>query len=149
MTPRLRDANAPARRAQRARWQSSVLAALKRDDHFRSAQQLHLDLHTTFATSIALTTVYRILRRLTTQQIVETQRAENDELLYRIRDDSGHHHYLLCRTCGRAERFAVEPFERRIDSFASAHGYADIDHRIDIYGTCAECHAGSSRPTKT
>ena len=85
--------------------QQAVLELLGRSEHFRSAQQLHLEIHQHQTTRIGLSTVYRILRTLAERNIVETQRAEDGEALYRLRTTPGHCHYLLCRRCGRAVGF--------------------------------------------
>ncbi|MCU1642829.1 MAG: Fe2+/Zn2+ uptake regulation protein [Nocardia sp.] len=117
---------------------------MRRDDRFRSAQQLHADLRATPTLSAGLTSVYRILRILTDQQVVEVQRAEDGEFLYRLRDNDRHHHHLLCRICGRAEEFTLDDLEHHTDRIAGQHRYADVTHHIDLYGTCPECLGGQN-----
>ncbi|MFX0578931.1 Fur family transcriptional regulator [Nocardia nepalensis] len=119
--------------------QRVILDALRRDDRFRSAQQLHADLRLSSTIGIGLTSVYRILHRLADQQLVETQRAEDGELLYRIRDGGGHHHYLMCRICGRAEQFTLDEVEQYADLIARQYRYRDVSHRLDLYGICPRC----------
>ncbi len=119
--------------------QRAVLDTLRRGDRFRSAQQLHADLRLTSTIGIGLTSVYRILHRLADQRLVETQRAEDGELLYRIRDGGGHHHYLMCRICGRAEQFTLDEVEQYADLIARQHQYRDVSHRLDLYGICPRC----------
>ncbi|WP_063824876.1 Fur family transcriptional regulator [Nocardia pseudovaccinii] len=128
-----------ARRHRVTLRQRVVLDALRRGDRFRSAQQLHTDLRLTSTIGIGLTSVYRILHRLADQQLVETQHAEDGELLYRIRDSCGHHHYLMCRICGRAEQFTLDAVEQHADLIASQHRYRDVSHRLDLYGICPRC----------
>jgi Fur family ferric uptake transcriptional regulator len=111
---------------------------LGRDSRFRSAQQLHADLRGSVL-AVGLTSVYRILHLLTDERIVETQRSEDGELLYRLRDTTTHHHNLLCRICGRAEQFTLEALELHADHIARRYRYADVDHRIDLYGICPDC----------
>ncbi|MFE2996141.1 Fur family transcriptional regulator [Nocardia sp. NPDC059246] len=123
--------------------QRAVLALLGRDDRFRSAQQLHAELRADGSISFGLTSVYRILHRLTEQQLVETQRAEDGEFLYRLRRTTGHHHNLLCRICGRAEQFAVSELEHHTERIAHQHRYIDLEHHIDLYGTCPDCAAAN------
>jgi Fur family ferric uptake transcriptional regulator len=124
--------------------QRAVLDVLRRSDRFRSAQQLHAELRGDKAIGIGLTSVYRILHRLTDQQLVETQRTEDGEFLYRVRDRAGHHHYLLCRSCGRAERFTLDDVEHHTDHIARQHHYTDVTHQLDLYGTCPQCASGTS-----
>lgn len=129
-------ATAPRRTTKRQR---ALLALLARDDRFRSAQQLHAELRVGSPISVGLTSVYRNLHRLTEQQVVETQRAEDGELLYRLRRTDTHHHNLLCRTCGRAEQFTLDEVEQYADLIARQHHYRDLSHRLDLYGTCPRC----------
>ncbi|MFI6958582.1 Fur family transcriptional regulator [Nocardia sp. NPDC050408] len=119
--------------------QRVVLDALRRDDRFHSAQQLHADLRLISTIGIGLTSVYRILHRLADLQLVETQQAEDGELLYRIRDGVGHHHYLMCRICGRAEQFTLDEVEQHAEPIARQHRYRDVSHRLDLYGICPRC----------
>src|SRR6266568_6390596 len=63
----------PERRRTTVR-QRVVLDVLGRSDRFRSAQQLHAELHSGATIHIGLTSVYRILHRLTEQRLVESQR---------------------------------------------------------------------------
>jgi Fur family transcriptional regulator, ferric uptake regulator len=129
------------RRPRKTAHQQAVLDLLHRTDHFRSAQQLHFEIREYHMTRIGLTTVYRILRTLAEQKIAETQRAEDGETLYRLRANPGHRHYLLCRRCGRAVGFTPTDFELDVSEFAVKHGYLDITHHIDLYGTCQLCVA--------
>lgn len=100
---------------------------------------MHADLRLTSTIGIGLTSVYRNLHRLADQQLVETQPSEDGELLYRIRDDGGHHHYLMCRICGRAEQFTLDEVEQSADLIARQHRYRDVSHRLDLYGICPRC----------
>ena len=81
-----------------------MLEVLQEQENFRSAQQLYLDVRQKRQLRIGLTSVYRILRTLADDRIAETQRAEDGEILYRLRTGTGHRHYLVCRRCGAAER---------------------------------------------
>lgn len=130
------------RRATTVR-QRALLDVLGRSDRFRSAQQLHAELRATETVGIGLTSVYRILHRFAEQQVVQTQRAEDGESLYRLRTSAGHHHYLVCRICGRAEQFTLDPVERYTDHIARQHEYADVTHHLDLYGTCPDCLGGN------
>ncbi|WP_084520168.1 transcriptional repressor [Nocardia mexicana] len=60
---------------------TAMLDVLRRDDRFRSAQQLYDDLRTATSLRIGPTTVYRILNLLVEQELVETQRSEAGELM--------------------------------------------------------------------
>lgn len=126
-------------RRRRTPQQSALLDLLIADTHFRSAQQLYFDLNHRHQMRVALTTIYRILQTFTHNNIVESQRAEDGEILYRLLTDSSHHHNLLCRRCGRAVRFDPHRLEHEAINFATEHGFTDITHHIDLYGTCPQC----------
>lgn len=117
----------------------AVLDVLGSSDIFRSAQQLYVQIRQQRATRIALTTVYRILHAFADERIAETQRAEDGEILYRLRDGSEHCHYLLCRRCGHAVGFVPTALEERATRLTQQHHYADVTHHFDIYGTCPRC----------
>ena len=119
--------------------QKAVLEVLHRSDHFRSAQQLYFELRQHGATHIGLTSVYRILKRLADDRVVETQRTEEGETLYRLLTATGHHHYLLCRQCGRAVAFTPASLEQHTSWLAEQHRFTEITHHIDLYGTCPLC----------
>lgn len=134
------------RRKRRTPQQSAVLDLLNADSRFRSAQQLYFDLHDRHQMRVALTTVYRVLQTFAHQNIVESQRAEDGEILYRRRTDNTHHHNLLCRGCGRAIRFDTQRLEDEVIDFATEHGFIDVSHRIDLYGTCPQCTIAQRQP---
>ncbi len=139
----------PGQRRRVTPQQRAVLEALERSDKFRSAQQLHAELLAGTAVRAGLTSVYRILHQLTHEQLVETQRAEDGELLYRLRHTTIHHHNLLCRICGRAEQFTLDTLELHTQHIAQHHRYADVDHHIDLYGTCPDCAVGQHDQSQT
>ena len=117
----------------------AVLDVLSSGDNFRSARQLYIQVCQKRATRIALTTVYRILHALAEERIAETQRAEDGEILYRLRIGSEHRHYLLCRHCGHAVGFIPTALEEHTSELTNQHQYADVAHYIDLYGTCPQC----------
>jgi Fur family ferric uptake transcriptional regulator len=127
------------RRRRSTAKRQAVVAVLSSGDNFRSAQQIYLEVCRQRATRIALTTVYRILHALAEERIAETQRAEDGEILYRLRTDSQHRHYLLCRHCGDAVAFTPTDLELHTIELTSQHHYADVAHYIDLYGTCPRC----------
>ena len=129
----------PARRQHRTTVKrQAVLDVLSSGDNFRSAQELYMEIGQQ-AIRIGLTTVYRILHGLADERIAETQRAEDGEILYRLRTGSEHCHYLLCRRCGDAVGFIPTALEEHTSRLTDQHQYADVAHHIDLYGTCPRC----------
>jgi Fur family transcriptional regulator, ferric uptake regulator len=124
-----------ARRPSRQR--SAVLALLDDLDGFRSAQDLHALLRTRGA-PVGLATVYRALQALVDDGQVDVLRGADGEAAYR-RCSPVHHHHLVCRSCGWTVEVADPPVERWAARIAAEHGFADVQHQVEVFGTCAEC----------
>ena len=127
----------PALRSTKQR--TAVSAVLADAEGFTSAQDLHAKLRER-GERVGLTTVYRTLQGLADAGEVDVMRPAGGEHLYR-RCSQGHHHHLVCRACGRAvevEGPAVELWAERV---AGQHGYRDVSHTVEIFGTCPECAA--------
>ncbi len=125
------------------RQRAAVAAALAQVDEFRSAQDLH-DILKHQGDSVGLTTVYRTLQSLADAGEVDVLRTHDGEAVYRRCSTGDHHHHLVCRVCGKAVEVEGPAVEKWADSVAASHGFVDVDHTVEIFGTCAECHAGAA-----
>ena len=103
---------------------------------FRTAQQIHDGLRHQ-GDSIGLTTVYRTLQSMADAGEVDTIRT-GDETSYR-RCSIGHHHHLVCRSCGRAVEVSGPAVEKWASAMADRHGFRDVSHDLEIFGTCGTC----------
>jgi Fur family ferric uptake transcriptional regulator len=45
----------------------------------------------------------------------------------------------VCRTCGTTVEVQGGQVEKWTAEIASAHGFSDVSHTIEIFGLCAEC----------
>ena len=135
----------PAVRPTRQR--AAVSAALATFDDFRSAQEIH-DLLTQRGDSVGLATVYRTLAALAEAGEVDMLRTEDGEAVYR-RCSGTHHHHLVCRDCGATVEVEGPAVERWTRAIAAEHGFGDIAHTLEIFGTCPTCRwsPGSGEPT--
>ncbi len=125
------------------RQRGAVGTLLSELDEFRSAQELHALLRAR-GERVGLTTVYRTLQALANAGQIDVMRPPEGEQLFR-QCSRGHHHHLVCRGCGatiEVEGPAVEHWANRV---AGQHGYTDISHTLEIFGTCPKCagQAGS------
>ena len=75
------------------------------------------------------------------QGAADTLHGPDGESLYRACETSGHHHHLICRSCGATVEIAATPVEQWARSVAQQHGYTDAEHVVDIFGRCPECTA--------
>jgi Fur family ferric uptake transcriptional regulator len=116
---------------------------LENREEFRSAQELHDELRRR-GEGIGLTTVYRTLQSMAAAGLVDTLRTDTGESLYR-RCSAHHHHHLVCRACGTTVEVRGGQVEKWTAEIASAHGFSDVSHTIEIFGVCAEC--GTTGPS--
>jgi len=123
--------------ARNTRQRGEVLALLEEVDDFRTPQQLHVDLRERGA-KVGLTTVYRTLQLLVDAGEVDTMRLPSGEQLYRLCGRSDHHH-LVCRTCGTTVEVEGPAVERWADRLAQEHGFTDVSHTLEVFGTCPRC----------
>jgi Fur family ferric uptake transcriptional regulator len=130
----------PARRQTRQR--TAVLALLDDLDGFRTAQDLHALLRER-GDAVGLATVYRALQALVDDGLVDVLRSEDGEAAYR-RCSPVHHHHLVCRSCGLTVEVADPPVERWAARMAAEHGFADVQHQLEVFGTCRACAAGAA-----
>ncbi len=126
------------------RQRTAVAEVLASVDDFRSAQELH-DLLRHRGHKVGLTTVYRTLQTLADAGEVDVLQSPERETMYR-RCSDGHHHHLVCRHCGATVEVEGAAVERWATTVADKHAYVDIDHTLEIVGTCGDCAAGGHRP---
>jgi Fur family ferric uptake transcriptional regulator len=116
------------------RQREAVAAFLAGENTFRSAQSIHGELRER-GSSIGLATVYRALQGLVEDSQVDALRTDDGEVVYR-RCSRGHHHHLVCRDCGRTVEVEGPAVERWATRVAEAHGFRDVSHTLEIFGTC-------------
>ncbi|MDQ6716468.1 MAG: transcriptional repressor, partial [Actinomycetota bacterium] len=104
---------------------------------FTSAQELHARLRAA-GNPIGLATVYRALLALAAAGDVDVLRSDDGEAVYR-KCSTGHHHHLVCRSCGRTVEVEGPTVERWADAVSAEHGFRDVRHTLEIVGTCADC----------
>jgi Fur family transcriptional regulator, ferric uptake regulator len=121
------------------RQRAAVASVLDEQDEFRTAQEIHAALREA-GEAVGLTTVYRTLQALADSQEVDVLRNADGETAYR-RCSKGHHHHLVCRDCGRTVEVEGPAVERWADKVAAEHGYTDVSHTLEIFGTCSDCRA--------
>lgn len=119
------------------RQRRAVSEALASCEDFRTAQEIH-DLLGQRGHAVGLATVYRTLQRLVDAGEVDVLRTEDGEATYR-RCSASHHHHLVCRSCGATVEVEGPAVERWARGVASEHGYADVSHTLEIFGTCPAC----------
>ena len=115
----------------------AVVEAMESFTDFRSAQEIH-ELLGERGEAVGLATVYRTLQRLADAGDVDVLRTEDGEAIYR-RCSETHHHHLVCRGCGATVEVEGPTVERWTRSIAAEHGYHEVSHTLEIFGTCSSC----------
>lgn len=123
--------------ARPTRQRRAITAALGASDEFRSAQEIH-DILRREGQSIGLATVYRALQGMAESGQVDVVKTDSREAVYRQCSPS-HHHHLVCRDCGRTIEIQGPAVELWANAMAAEHGYAQVSHTIELFGTCPVC----------
>jgi Fur family ferric uptake transcriptional regulator len=123
------------------RQRTAVAALLEEVDGFHSAQELHAMLRDR-GDGIGLTTVYRTLQTLADAEEIDVMRPPGGEHLYRRCSDT-HHHHLVCRSCGATVEVEGPAVESWTSKVAAEHGYSDVSHTLELFGTCSACARSS------
>jgi Fur family ferric uptake transcriptional regulator len=126
-------------RVRTTRQGEAVQAALASSGGFRSAQDVYAELRHR-GESVGLTTVYRHLSALAGSGALDVLHTPEGETLYR-QCGTGHHHHLVCRCCGRTVEVEGREIERWTQRVAAEQGFTEVDHTVEIFGTCADCAA--------
>ena len=126
-------------RTRATKQRAAITELLDSLDEFRSAQELHDELRRR-GENIGLTTVYRTLQAMSTADQVDTLRTDTGESVYR-RCSTHHHHHLVCRGCGATVEVEGPEVEIWATEVAAQHGFVDVSHTIEIFGTCKACGA--------
>jgi len=121
------------------RQRAAVEALLVDIDDFTSAQDLHARLRAKGQT-VGLATVYRTLQAMAADGSVDMMRTGDGEAVYR-RCSTGHHHHLVCRSCGRTVEVEGPAVESWADRVSAEHGFSDVHHTLEIFCTCSGCQA--------
>jgi Fur family ferric uptake transcriptional regulator len=118
----------------------AVHEILRHSEGFRSAQDIYAEMRAGGA-KIGLTTVYRALQTLADAGQVDVLRTDEGEAVYRACATGEHHHHLVCRRCGRTVEVAGPAVERWAETVGAEHGFTEITHTVEVFGTCASCTA--------
>ena len=116
-----------------------VIEALHDADKHISAEELYEQLHSRYPYA-NISTVYRTLELLKELNLVTETDFGEGCVRYHVAE-KGHHHHLVCQTCGKIidlEEAALDPLK---DSLFQKYGFeADLRH-LAISGECSKCRA--------
>ncbi len=97
------------------------------------------------AARLPQSSAYRNLTVLENAGVVRRIVTYDDFCRYELAEDlTGHHHHLVCESCGLVEDFTLSrDFEAKLDATltrtAQGRGLEMVGHRVDVYGLCQSC----------
>jgi Fur family ferric uptake transcriptional regulator len=118
---------------------SLVIELLDEQECARSAVEIEDELRRRNR-AVARASVYRILDQLDRLGLV--QRVETGQSMIRyepVREGRGHHHHLVCDSCGSVTPFADEELERAIVRLTGRVPLEVSEHEIVLHGSCPSC----------
>jgi Fur family transcriptional regulator, ferric uptake regulator len=88
---------------------------------------------------VGIASVYRILELLTSELLVQRIDLGSGISRYEPVWPDGHHHHLVCNTCGKVDAFEDSALERALHNVEEHSGYTVAGHDVVLRGTCANC----------
>jgi Fur family transcriptional regulator, ferric uptake regulator len=101
--------------------------------------------------AITQSSTYRNVTALIDAGAVRRVAGTDNHSRFELAEDlSGHHHHLICQTCGQVLDIAASPrLERALAEAARVAeedtGFSVDDHRVDLVGTCSQCRRDGHR----
>ncbi len=94
---------------------------------------------------LSQSTTYRNLAVLEQAGVVHRVMGSDEFARFELAEEfTGHHHHLVCVSCGAVEDFEAprrleKGLAEAITHLASGTGFRAEAHRLDLLGTCARC----------
>ncbi|MGH8980930.1 MAG: Fur family transcriptional regulator, partial [Acidimicrobiales bacterium] len=104
------------------------------------------------APGLPQSSVYRNVTTLIDAGVVRKVATSDDHWRVELAEElSGHHHHLVCGSCGRIEDVPPSPtLEQALREtarlVAARTGFVVNEHRLDLVGVCATCDSGERLP---
>ena len=118
--------------------QQKILELLKELDLEITAQDLHLQLRQQ-KSKIGLATVYRTLKTLHLQGVIQERITQTGESLYQLIDH--HTHHLNCINCGKSELIKEKHciVDHHHHDRVAQDKFKLYYHTLEFYGLCETC----------
>ncbi len=108
--------------------QSCALSAIEIEDALRAS-----------ARPVGRASIYRILDELERLHLVAKVQVGQSMARYEPIRAAGHHHHLVCDTCGTVIPFSDPDLERAIRKLAGRVPMRVDEHEIVLHGACESC----------
>ena len=116
-----------------------ILGYLLRNDRYMSARELIEYMKDRYPT-MSYETVYRNLKTLRDEGIIEESQFADNEAKYRMACQTGHHHHYICVACGQTMVIEHCP----MPELCVPDGFQVLRHRFEVLGYCQNCRAVES-----
>ena len=91
---------------------------------------------------VARASIYRILDELERLRLVQKVQLGEDMARYEaLRTGAGHHHHLVCDSCGTVTPFSDDGLEDAIRKLSRRVPMRVSEHEIVLHGACGTCTA--------
>ena len=114
-----------------------VIDALHNADRHISAEELYEQLHSRYPYA-NISTVYRTLELLKELNLVTETNLGEGRVRYHVAE-KGHHHHLVCRSCGKIIDLAELALYPLKDTLLQQYGFAADLRHLAISGECKVC----------
>lgn len=111
----------------------ALLRALHRAHKPQTAEELHAK------TDADLVTIYRNLQSLVKARVVQEARFKDASVRYEL--SHGHHHHIVCTSCGTIEELEscnTSPLDRQTLEVSKKFSRIN-EHSLEFFGICRSC----------
>ncbi len=115
-----------------------ILEAFLQEEQHVSSDELTSKLRET-GVNLSKEFVEDTLERMCNFGFAHKNRFKNGALRYEHRHLGQHHDHLICIKCGKIIEFENDQLEILQSRIAGGFGFHMLQHRMEIYGICAEC----------
>ncbi|MGK2851509.1 MAG: Fur family transcriptional regulator [Candidatus Limnocylindrales bacterium] len=92
--------------------------------------------------AIGRATIFRTLEVLADLDLVERIDLPSGEHAY-VACEPSHHHHVVCSGCGRSQDIDDAGLRAVVRDVARRTGFRIDDHRLELFGRCADCLAAA------
>lgn len=95
--------------------------------------------------AVPLSSLYRTLSVMSEAGVLSTHHSAEGLTRYELAEWlTGHHHHLVCITCGSVDDIEIAPeheerLERLVEALAARSRFVPNDHSLEIDGECWRC----------
>jgi Fe2+ or Zn2+ uptake regulation protein len=99
---------------------------------------------------LPLSTAYRNLTVLSEAKVVRRVSGADEFGRFELSEElSGHHHHVVCESCGLVMDAAASPrleaaLTETARAIAEANGFDVTDHRLELVGRCTSCRSAAA-----